>query len=221
MISNAPREDIFDKAAERYDSWFDRNPFAYESEVGAIQALLPDRGRGLEVGVGTGRFAARLGINVGLEPSRAMGDLARQRGIDVHVGRAEQMPFANRSFDFVLIVTTICFLSDVPAALRETYRVLSFGGYMLIGMLDFYSPIGKSYAERVANKDFFRDAVSLSVDEVISHLTKAGFSSFDLRQTIFQEPHAMIAADPVRKGQGEGLFVAIRAMKPVQLASGT
>ena len=44
------------------------------------------------------------------------------------------------------MVTTICFLGDVPSALRETYRVLHFGGYILIGMLDFVSPIGKSYA---------------------------------------------------------------------------
>ena len=218
---NTPREDIFDKDAERYDSWFDRNPFAYESEIGALRALLPDRGRGLEVGVGTGRFAAELGIDIGLEPSRAMGDLARQRGIDIHVGRAEQMPFADRSFDIVLMVTTICFLGDVPAALREAYRVLCPGGFILIGMLDFSSSIGKSYAKRVADDDFLRNAVPLSVDEVTSHLAQAGFSSFDLRQTIFHEPHAMTEADAARGEYGDGLFVVIRGMKPVQPANGT
>jgi ubiquinone/menaquinone biosynthesis C-methylase UbiE len=218
---NAPQEDAFEAGAERYDSWYDRHPFAYESEINAIRALLPKGERGLEVGTGTGRFAAELGIRVGLEPSRAMGDLARKRGVEVHIGRAERMPFADGSFDVVLMVMTLCFLGDVPAALKEVDRVLRPGGYIVIGMLDFSSPPGKRYREHGAGSDFFRDAVLLSVDEALVQLRQAGFVSWDVRQTIFEEPASMIRPDPVRDGNGLGLFVAIRAMKHVSMARGT
>ncbi len=219
MSEDERARSVFDGNAERYDSWFDRHPFAYESELRAFRDLLPNQGRGLEVGVGTGRFAARLGVNVGLEPSETMALIARQRGVDVQLGVAEQLPYEGGSFDFILMVTTLCYLKDARMALRETHRVLRGGGSLFIGMLDFSSRIGKSYAERVADDEFFREAKRLSVDEVISHLEDAGFGAFQLRQTIFREPKTMAGVDPVRMGHGEGLFVVIRAVKLIPAAS--
>ena len=55
----------------RYEAWFTRNPAAYHSELLAVRALLPWQGLGLEIGAGTGRFAAPLGVTVGVDPSRA------------------------------------------------------------------------------------------------------------------------------------------------------
>ena len=43
----------------------------------------------------------------------------------------------------------------------------------------------------MANSEFFRNAAMLSIDEAKGHLTQAGFSSFELRQTIFRDPLAM------------------------------
>jgi hypothetical protein len=52
--------------------------------------MLPEGGTGIEIGVGTGRFAAPLGIKVGVEPARAMGEIARrERGIEVVAGVLE------------------------------------------------------------------------------------------------------------------------------------
>src|SRR5512138_1468145 len=62
----------FNNNVERYEAWFTENPFAYVSELHAVRALLP-QGSGLEIGVGTGRFAAPLGIRKGIEPSRPAG----------------------------------------------------------------------------------------------------------------------------------------------------
>ncbi len=61
MSLNSP----FDQNAEHYDAWFEKHPFAYQSEVEAIRLLLPDPGKGLEIGVGSGLFAAPLGIQTG------------------------------------------------------------------------------------------------------------------------------------------------------------
>jgi SAM-dependent methyltransferase len=210
------RVESFEKNVDRYEAWFDRNRSAYESELEALRALLPKSGEGLEVGVGTGRFAAPLGVRVGVDPSSAMSKVAMERGIEVHSGVGENLPCQDSSFDFVLLVTTICFLDDVPAALGEAYRVLKSGGCILVGFIDRESSLGKVYEKRKQDNEFYRDATFLSVNEVVYHLKQAGFHDFVFRQTIFQNPTEMKQPDPVRSGYGEGSFVVVRAKKPLK-----
>ena len=70
---------------------------------------------------------------------------ARLLGIDVRAGVAEDLPFGDGAFDFVLMVTTICFLDDVPKAFREARRVIRPGGSIVIGFIDRESTLGKEY----------------------------------------------------------------------------
>jgi SAM-dependent methyltransferase len=210
-----PKVESFERSVDEYEAWFERNRAAYESELEALRALLPNSGEGLEVGVGTGRFAASLGVRVGVDPSHAMGRLAMARGIDVRYGVGENLPCEDSSFDFILLVTTICFLDDVAAALGEAYRVLTSGGYMLVGFIDRQSSLGKVYERHKQDSEFYRDAIFLTVGEVVHHLKQAGFGDFVFRQTIFQNPKEMKEADPVRSGYGEGSFVVVRARKPL------
>jgi hypothetical protein len=82
----------FERHKAKYEKWFEKNVFAYKSELQAIRYLLPKKGTGLEIGVGTGRFAEPLGIRVGIEPSKAMREVAQKRGIEVIGGVAEAAP---------------------------------------------------------------------------------------------------------------------------------
>jgi SAM-dependent methyltransferase len=206
----------FEKNVDRYEAWFDRNQAAYQSELEALRSLLPKNGKGLEVGVGTGRFAAPLGVRVGVDPSPAMAKVAMERGIVVTFGVGENLPCKDSSFDFILLVTTICFLDDVPAAFLEVYRVLTAGGYILVGFINRESTLGKAYEQRKQSNEFYRQATFLSVDEVVLHLQQAGFRDFVFRQTIFQNPKEMKQLDLVRPGYGEGSFVVVRAKKPLK-----
>lgn len=70
-------------------------------------------GTGLEVGVGTGRFSIPLGIGIGVEPSRAMAEIAHQRGIRVVQAPGERLPFRTEQFDFALLLTVICFVDSL------------------------------------------------------------------------------------------------------------
>ena len=67
----------------RYDDWFERHRAAYLSELLAVRTLLPWKGRGLEIGVGTGRFASPLGVEFGIDPAAEMLDYAEARGVRV------------------------------------------------------------------------------------------------------------------------------------------
>ena len=110
-----PKNQPFDEYSLEYDSWFDKNKIVYESELRVIEEQIPKKGQGLEVGVGSGRFAAPLRIPFGLEPSVQMSKIAQKRGITVVGGVAEKMPFTGCSFNFVLMVTTICLLYTSPS----------------------------------------------------------------------------------------------------------
>jgi ubiquinone/menaquinone biosynthesis C-methylase UbiE len=206
---------VFEKHANEYDSWFETHNYAYESEILAVQSLLPGGGSGLEVGVGTGRFASRVGIKVGVEPAQAMASIARQRGIQVFETRAETLPFADESFDSVLMVTTICFLDDPLQALRETNRILKPLGHIVIGMIDNDSPLGKSYEAKKGESTFYRYAHFFSVKHVTDILKRSGFGDIKTRQTIFKRSEEMTAIERVEDGYGNGGFVVIAAQKEV------
>src|SRR5512135_2538456 len=119
-----PGVNDFDRNVQQYEEWFVKHPFAYVAELHAVQKLLPLTGNGIEIGVGTGRFAAPLGIRQGVEPSRAMAEVARKKGLDVISGVAENLPYKDSKFEFCLMVTTVCFLDDIDLAFQEAYRVL-------------------------------------------------------------------------------------------------
>ena len=208
-MSNSP----FEKNAEQYDAWFERHPFAYQSEIEAIRMLLPKPGRGLEIGVGSGLFAAALGIGTGVDPSTVMGERARKRGITVIKGVAEALPFPDHEFDTALMVTTVCFLDDIDRAFREAFRVLKPGGAFIISFIDRISPIGKAYEQRKSESLFYKNATFSTVDELLSHLKQAGFSLFSFSQTLFGAIDEMREPDKVKTGYGEGSFVVIRAGK--------
>jgi SAM-dependent methyltransferase len=203
----------FDQNAERYDAWFELHPLVYTSEVEAIRTLLPATGKGLEIGAGSGLFAAPLGIRTGVEPSAAMAERAQKRGIRVFKGVAESLPFQDDEFETALMVTTVCFLDDLVMAFQEAFRVLKPGGAFIIGFVDRNSPIGKAYEQRKNESLFYKNATFYAVDDLLVHLKQAGFTRFDFCQTLFGNLEEMRVADQPKQGYGEGSFVVIKAEK--------
>lgn len=205
--------DIFDGHCEEYDKWFDTNLSVYQSEVRAVNMLLPEGGKGIEIGVGTGRFSVPFGITTGVEPSREMAEIARSRGITVYDSKAENLPFDDNAFDFVLMVTTICFLEEPLQALREIRRILRPSGKIIIGMLDKGSPLGRQYEANKNDSKFFKYAEFYSVNRTLEWLKISGYNNTHILQTIFRKPEEITALEPIREGYGEGFFVAISAQK--------
>ena len=205
--------EIFEKYAQEYDEWFDTNRFAYESEVRALKRFIPQDSNGLEVGVGTGRFAVPLGVKIGVEPAKAMADRARKRGIEVYEAKAEKLPFADSSFDFVLIVATLCFVQDPLQALREAKRVLKPGGYIIIGLIDKESFLGKLYESKKKESKFYRHATFYAIKQVSDWLKRLELEDVKTGQTIFKLPQEMTAIESVKAGYGEGGFIVIVAQK--------
>jgi SAM-dependent methyltransferase len=197
----------------RYEAWFQRHAAAYYSELLAVRAMLPCHGWGVEIGVGTGRFAAPLGIKVGLDPSIAMLAYAIERGICGIQGIAEALPFKDSVFDYAIVVTTICFVNDPPKMLRETYRVLKSGAPLVIGFVDRTSMLGQHYLAHQAENIFYREARFYSVLEVEKLLADTGFVDFVWVQTLSKPLDKIQEIEPLCDGHGDGAFVVVKAFR--------
>lgn len=203
----------FEEYADQYEDWFEKNYWVYQSELQAVRGLLPKQGNGIEIGVGSGRFAGSLGIHLGVEPSSRMRSLAKARGIEVVDGTGENLPFKDSQFDFALMVTTICFLDDIKKAFKESHRILKPNGHFIVGFIDKNSPVGKTYEKHKNENEFYKIATFYSVDEIVSYLKNAGFSNFIFNQTVFKDLDEIKDIEPIQSGYGEGSFVAINARK--------
>lgn len=201
----------FDQNTLEYDQWFDKHSSVYQSEILAIQQALPKNKTGIEIGVGSGRFAAPLKIKFGVEPSESMARVAEQRGITIYKAYAENLPIDNATFDFVLMVTTVCFLSDIPKAFSEVHRILKPQGEIILAIIDKNSELGKIYEQEKSTNKFYKDAHFHSTEELTKLLKQAGFQNFEYWQTLTKINDHEI--EQTIKGYGKGSFVVIKANK--------
>ena len=204
-------DNFFDKHYERYDAWYEENRFAYLSELETLKKVLPAKGYGLEIGVGSGRFAAPLGVTVGIDPSKKMVELARARGVDARLGSGEELPFKNSIFDYIAIIVTLCFVRDPGKVIRKSAKVLKSGGKIIIGVIDKDSFLGRAYREK--ESIFYDQAHFLKIKEIIRLLETSGFEDFSFYQTLFDHPDRMDVVQIPLKGYGKGGFVVISAVK--------
>ena len=206
----------FTKYVAAYEKWYETYQEVYESEILALKEQfrkLPENIRGIEVGLGTGRFSQPLGIKEGIEPSMEMAEIAMRRGIEIMKGVGERLPYSDFHFDFVLYVT-ICHLDNVKSAFKEAYRVLKHKGSLIIGFLDIEQAIAQAYIDRKSRSQFYADARFYTVERITVLLQEAGFKNPVWTQTLFGELNEIDSIQQPMAGFGEGSFVVVRAIKP-------
>jgi len=212
-LINKGKVEIFDKNWEHYDQWFKKHKEIYLSELKALQKLVPHTGPGLEIGVGTGRFAEQLAAEFGLDPSLNMLKVAQKRKIKVVQGIGESLPFKNEAFNFILIVVTICFVNNPFKVLKEAFRVLAKGGFLILGIIDRNSPWGKYYAGKASQSKYYKAAHFFSSKQIISLLASAGGEVKQVYQTLLQPPPDLKQVEEPKSIFGQGGFVVLKAVK--------
>ena len=111
----------------------------YSEQLAAQFADLAGVGPGqrlLDVGCGPGALTAELVERAGaaavsaVEPSGSFAAAVRERlpGVDIRVGQAEELPFADGTFDAALAQLVVHFMTDPVRGLREMGRVTRPGG---------------------------------------------------------------------------------------------
>jgi SAM-dependent methyltransferase len=170
------RTSVFEHYAGDYDAWFDTFPQVYATQLRLLRTFIPDKGTGLEVGVGSGRFASPLGIVHGLDPSLSLLAVARQRGVETVAGLGEFLPYRNGSFDYVLMMTVICFLNHIGRPFCEVCRILKPGGILVVAFLEKGGEIAERERAQKPKGRFLSHATFRSADEVTVALAGSGFS---------------------------------------------
>lgn len=130
---------------DEFASWYERDRhFGYHALIDDLETdlVLPycqDRDV-LEVGCGTGLILRRIAEVArsarGVDISPGMLDKARQRGLEVVVGSATDLPYDDASFDTVTSFKVLAHVEDLPKALSEGARVTRSGGHILF---EFYN----------------------------------------------------------------------------------
>ncbi|NAY91323.1 methyltransferase domain-containing protein [Muricauda sp. JGD-17] len=207
--------ETFNEHVAQYEQWYEDHPAVYQSEILALQEQfleLPQNIRGIEVGLGTGRFSVPLGIKEGIEPSSEMAKRAMKRGIEIMSGTAERLPYSAMQFDFVLFVT-VCHLKSLKKALKEAHRVLKSDGSVIVGFLDKEQHIAQSYLAKRDQSNFYKNAVFYSVDRIEQLLMETGFKNLKYNQTLFGDLKEINEIQIPKDGTGEGSFVVVKALK--------
>ncbi|MBD3414258.1 MAG: methyltransferase domain-containing protein [Candidatus Aminicenantes bacterium] len=202
----------FDKYWNEYDRWYDEHEPAYKAELNAVKDLIPD-GRGLEIGVGTGRFAMPFQVRFGLDPSLNMLLAAKKRGIRVVQSIGENLPFKNDSFHFILIVVTLCFLDDVLKVIQESIRTLKHNGYLITGMINKNSLLGIEYQKTKKKNPFYRLARFMPPEKILRMFHETGLQFIDSRQALFRAWHKSDKDETPKIGYNQGGFVVLKAQK--------
>jgi ubiquinone/menaquinone biosynthesis C-methylase UbiE len=201
--------DHFQKTWKSYDEWYDSHQTLYQSELATLKKAVPS-GTGLEIGVGTGRFAAPLGVRFSLDPAINMLRLAKKRGIQVVQGYGENLPFKNESFHFVQIVFVPEFIDNPYHFLKEAARTLRQNGALILGLFDRDSAWGKYYAQHSSSRELFHPPPTA---EILDVLKKIGLEFQEAYHTLFQPPPDLNKKEEPKSGFGEGGFVVFRVIK--------
>jgi demethylmenaquinone methyltransferase/2-methoxy-6-polyprenyl-1,4-benzoquinol methylase len=148
---------VFDSVASRYDVMNDLMSFGvhrlWKRFLLSQTGLRPGQ-RALDVAGGTGDIAAGMSRQVGPSGRVILSDInaemlrhGRDRLLDLGIvgnvdcvqANAEQLPFADQSFDCVTIGFGLRNVTDKAAALASMTRVLKPGGQLLV--LEFSKPV--------------------------------------------------------------------------------
>ncbi|MFW6028949.1 MAG: class I SAM-dependent methyltransferase [Halanaerobiales bacterium] len=218
----------FNKGAKDFETWFNNNEILFKSELKALKKMLRDPENCLSVGIGNGLFANKLGIKQGIEPSEGMANLAREKGIKVIEGRAEDLPVADNSYKQVLLGTILAYVDNKEKAVREAYRVLKKGGEAIISIL----PAEGSYAilyKLAESKGYYDLEITpeypyplefvegtnwITTEKLIAMMKETGFKDLEFIQTLTRHPrYSNKEVEEAIPGYKKGDYVVVKGVK--------
>jgi len=215
MVVELPVIEAFDAISADYDAVQDDWYGALDARLEEL--ILGTLGRNLEgrfildIGCGTGLYSlklARRGARVlGIDPARRLVEQARRKaqrwglqGAGFGTGRAEALPVADRCADAVVCCGSVfAFVEEPEAALREFYRVLKPGGWLIFDL----------------ENRFGLDTVWLSLSGLLGDPLGYGVSRLEALRAVFTPPGRPVRLRyPLVRADGSTVYVGLRLDPP-------
>lgn len=138
-----------------HDSQYAMRVLSFYRALLRLRRHIPPAGaRVLDVGTAGGAFldaAGRFGYDAyGLEPSRYLVEMGKQRGLKIEQGTIEQHTYPAHSFDMVCLWDVLEHIPEPQRALRKLHSLLKPKGLLLIN----YPDIG-TWQARLAGRRFW------------------------------------------------------------------
>ncbi len=153
--------------------WFVGRRAILESFLqGIIEKIKIENPRILDVGCGTGanlEMLANFGEAEGVDVSDDALEFCRLKNLKATKGLAEELPFADESFDVVTALDVVEHLDDDIAGLKEMHRILKKDGRTLIFVPAFMWLWG-------VQDDISNHRIRYTKKQIIERLEKAGFA---------------------------------------------
>jgi SAM-dependent methyltransferase len=126
----------------------------------------------LDVGCGTGanlEMLSQFGGAEGVDVSDDALEFCRRKGLTVHKGLAETLPYLDDTFDITTALDVVEHLDDDLAGLKEMYRVTKTGGRSLIFVPAFMWLWG-------VQDDISNHRIRYTKRQIVERLEQAGFA---------------------------------------------
>lgn len=154
--------------------WFVGRRAILESFLEGIKDKLKNQNSNLkilDVGCGTGanlEMLANFGESEGVDVSDDALEFCKTKGLKVHKGLAEELPFEDESFDVVTALDVVEHLDDDIGGLKEMNRVMKKSGRALIFVPAFMWLWG-------VQDDISNHRIRYTKKQIVERLEKSGF----------------------------------------------
>ena len=193
---------VTSSAAETYEAFFVPALFAEWAPRMVAAAQIKPKQKVLDIACGTGVLArtalkqvGSAGSISGLDCNPDMLTVARhyQSDVDWQLGQAEELPFADNSFDAVVSQFGLMFFTDRVAALKQMWRVLKPGGYLAVAVWDSLERTPGYAAMTALLERLFGDELAAELrapfilgepDQLKALFTEAGITEIELNTTV-------------------------------------
>lgn len=212
--------EAFDLSAPKYDAWYEtpKGRQVLETELKALDGLIPGTGVGVEIGAGTGIFAQSLSSDartiVCIDPSISMLRRASERGLHAVLAPGERPPLRDRCLGFAYLVTVLEFVEEPSVVLEGAKDALRDGSPVVVLTINRESPWGELY-ERLRDEEnpIFAVAKLYGFDEAKTFIEAAGLVMAEAFGTLTSGPDEPEAGDErILPGSLAGIFL-FRAIK--------
>ncbi|MBZ5499340.1 MAG: methyltransferase domain-containing protein [Acidobacteriia bacterium] len=139
-------------------------------------------------------------------------------------GAAQSLPFRDASFDLVLAVTALCWITEPVVALKEMNRVLRPGGAVIVGELGCWSLWGLARRFRGwLGAGTWKRAHFWTARELRELLAGVGLRAEDVRGAVYYPPSEILSrlmgcieGSSARLRPYGAAFIAVRSIKTIR-----